>query len=221
MVMVQEYCSRGTLYDALDRGWLDDSGSLGKRNVISVLHTAAEIAAGMEYLHSNDLLHGMLTGENVLLTPRKDDARGFMAVVSDCGVGLVGDHAAEQSLATVAHLAPELLTDDGVLSKATDVWSFGVLLWEMYCGVRAYCGRNPSNIARLVAGGKHRLQLPGDAPHGMQALADTCMSCSPEDRPSFGEIVLAVEDMVRELAHLGPNPFVTATRVEKNESMGP
>lgn len=78
----QEFCNKGTLTDAVDRGWFREKGSLFDVDFGIMLHTAKEIASAMAHLHSCNILHGDLTGGNVLLTSSDGDTgRPFMAKV--------------------------------------------------------------------------------------------------------------------------------------------
>lgn len=75
--------------------------------------TAHEIAAALAYLHSQDLLHGDLTGGNILLASSGDaDERGFCAKVADFGLSrtLGSEPVDTGTYGTVTHMPPELLT---------------------------------------------------------------------------------------------------------------
>jgi serine/threonine protein kinase len=62
--MVMEFCDRGCLQDAIDRGWLRTERDClhSKPHMLSVVATALEVASAMAYLHAHDILHGDLTG---------------------------------------------------------------------------------------------------------------------------------------------------------------
>ena len=79
--------------------------------------TAHEIAAALAYLHSQDLLHGDLTGGNILLASSDADERGFTAKVADFGLSrtLGSEPVDTGTYGTVTHMPPELLTT-GVFS---------------------------------------------------------------------------------------------------------
>lgn len=74
--------------------------------------TAHEIAAALAYLHSQDLLHGDLTGGNILLASSDTDERGFSAKVADFGLSrtLGSEPVDTGTYGTVTHMPPELLT---------------------------------------------------------------------------------------------------------------
>ena len=89
--LIAEFCNRGPLLTAIERGAFltQPSAQYGQPNLIAVLQTLQEIAAAMQYLHSHDVVHGDLTGGNVLLTSSDKDARGFTAKVVDFGLSRV------------------------------------------------------------------------------------------------------------------------------------
>ncbi len=89
IIAVLELCDRGCLQDALDLGWLltQRSRALAQPHLPAVLHTAAEIAAGLAALHAADVVHGDLSAFNVMLSSHGSGAlaggRGFVAKVGD------------------------------------------------------------------------------------------------------------------------------------------
>lgn len=85
--IVQHLCDKGTLYNAIDKGWLRQALSLTAGPSLSaVLNTAFEIATAMEYLHEQGILHGDLNGNNVLLSHHDSNQRSFVALVGDFGL---------------------------------------------------------------------------------------------------------------------------------------
>eukprot|EP00883_Tetradesmus_obliquus_P013133 jgi/Sobl393_1/6057/SZX69651.1 len=136
--MVLEYCDKGCLQDAVERGWLRQSRSCvsGPVNLLAVLATAAEVAGGMALLHSNGIIHGDLSAFNVMLSSADPAAaigqRGFVAKVADFGLSRMLTHGSKvvtKTYGTITHMPPETL-EHGVAGKAADVYSFGVLLWQ-------------------------------------------------------------------------------------------
>ncbi|KAL4434067.1 hypothetical protein ABPG75_000508 [Micractinium tetrahymenae] len=210
--MVQQMCNHGTLIEAADRGWLRKMRSLtAPPDMRVVLRTLREVADGMAFLHSNDVLHCDLTGNNVLLEavePSAEDDRGFRARVGDFGLARsVAGALTTATFGTCSHMAPELMSD-GLLSKAADVWSFGVLCWEMYSGVRAYVGHRMPHIVFLVTSGRGVLKLPDGAPAGYDALMRSCLNVDHTQRPSFSELVRTIDGLLAnvEEATVAPPP---------------
>ena len=148
------------------RGWLQvDRSPDSKIDMQALLQTALEVAQAMAYLHSKDVIHADLTGNNVLLTKSAADKRGFMAMVGDFGLSRVASEGTmnTNTFGTVSHMPPELLAD-GTLTKAADVYAFGVLVWEMYNGTRAFVGRRAPTIIHAVTSGTGQLTMPDFAP---------------------------------------------------------
>jgi serine/threonine protein kinase len=97
-----------------------------------------------------------------------------------------------------ARRPPELLAD-GLLSKATDVYALGVLVWEMYCGRHAWAGHSPARIIYAVTCAGERLALPPGAHPPLAALLDACLQTDHTKRPSCAEIEAALGAMVAAL----------------------
>jgi serine/threonine protein kinase len=89
---------------------------------------------------------------------------------------------------TVTHCAPELLAR-GELSPAADVFAFGVCLWQMWTGARPWHGLTHAQIVQAVAVEGKTLAWPQDAPEGLAAVGEACLSHHPSDRPTFADIV--------------------------------
>lgn len=83
---------------------------------------------------------------------------------------------------------PELLKD-GLLTKAADVYAFGVLLWELYNGKRAWAGANVGQVIFAVTCREEPpLVMPLSAPQDLQILVGSCLAANYKDRPSFEQI---------------------------------
>ncbi|XP_045047636.1 receptor-interacting serine/threonine-protein kinase 3 isoform X2 [Desmodus rotundus] len=156
-----------------------------------------EIVLGMCYLHSQDpvLLHRDLKPSNVLLDS------DLHAKLADFGLstflGCSRSRAgSEVSGGTPAYLAPELLADvNQKASMASDVYSFGMLMWAVLAGREAETVTQLSLVQRAVYERKIRpplTELPQPGPEtpglgGLMELMQHCWSHEPKDRPSFQE----------------------------------
>jgi serine/threonine-protein kinase TNNI3K len=141
-----EYMSKGSLYTLLDLGGLKPKGHRPHNKVVAWawagpeatrFRIAQEIAAGIDHLHRKEFMHRDVKTENVLL----DD--GLHAKVSDFGVAkrngnpsLPGppQHSFDshtRGCGTMRYMAPEVLLSAGEYSFPCDVYSFGMLLWEL------------------------------------------------------------------------------------------
>lgn len=154
------YADAGCLQDAVDRGAFSSDPT-------AALLTAREVAAAMAHLHRAGVLHADLSAWNVLLASSEAtalDRRGFSARVADFGLARAVGRAAGEltaSYGTLSHAAPEAL-ERGVVSRAGDVYAFGVLLWQVRLRARARVGaggdafRAARGAGRGGAGGRLR-----------------------------------------------------------------
>jgi Protein tyrosine and serine/threonine kinase len=201
--IVQELCDLGTLASLYKDNILMDM-STGKPDMLSVLETALDIARGMEYLHRFNVIHSDLSSNNVLLSSSSKDGRGFIAKVTDFGLSRISSkEVTTKTVGTVSHMPPELLVD-GVITKAGDVYSYGVVLWEMWNGKRAWEGASMGQVVFAVTVKGHKMTLAEDAPPELAKLVDDCLQSDRNIRPDFSEIVKRLEKMQSD--YLAANP---------------
>lgn len=192
--IVLDYMDQGTLQSAIDAGRLREGGSL---SLLAALATAREVASGMAYLHMRGVLHCDLTASNVLLSGRSagaTDGRGFVAQVSDFGLSCVLAPG-ESSLVVAdtgasAWMAPEVVAQ-GLVSRAADVYSFGVLLWSICTGQRPWEGLTQAVVIHEVCVKRRQLEFPAgdDIPECLKMVARACMAHDPASRPSFDDVL--------------------------------
>ncbi|GAX76599.1 hypothetical protein CEUSTIGMA_g4045.t1 [Chlamydomonas eustigma] len=186
-VIVMEYCDRGCLAAAIKRGAFRPSGRWGSSITLrALIRTAKEIAQGLAYLHSLGITHGDLKPANVLLKSSRMDRRGFTVRISDFGMATVrGAHEPSHSgcgLGTMAYTAPEAIDDP--LIPASDMWSFGILLYEMLTGEHPF---KDLHWGRLLAGlldSSLQLEWPETMDPVLRRLGQACTSYDPKKRPS-------------------------------------
>ncbi|WIA15154.1 hypothetical protein OEZ85_001840 [Tetradesmus obliquus] len=201
--LVMEYCDQGTLREALDQKCFLRNSSNGYLAPTISLSLAHDIAAALLHLHSEGVVHGDLKAANVLLTRGGEDCGGLWAAclgfrvtakVADFGLALQLDpsdtHATMAARGTPTHMSPELFLS-GHVSKASDVYAFGILLFEMLTGQRAYAGVPIPLLPHEVARQGLRPAWPANLPPGcrdLQRLAEACWAQQPQDRPSLMEV---------------------------------
>jgi serine/threonine protein kinase len=189
--LVLEYANAGSLYQALfiKRRFHDADGA---PNVLLILSILIEVAEGMAYLHECDIVHGDLKPDNILLKSG-DDHNSLTAVVADFGLArLISDGSLKQSMVqttgivgTIEYMSPELL-GHGLLSRKADVWSFGLIMLEMWTGEARFKGMS---AAQILYASSHNEQLPLPEGSPYHQLVKRCLVHESRLRPSFEELL--------------------------------
>lgn len=235
--IIMEYCNKGSLRDAIREGEFFEDKDRQKPRILHILFAALEVAAALEHLHAFGIIHGDLKSQNVMLTTSQILAKSFVCKVKqkrcflsfltemDVQVGDFGmsrpaaqfqTHISTFTAGTVSHMSPEVLKD-GILTPAVDVFSFGILLWELMSGQlpfqgtvfqwqkREDCFRPGMNsgemMVSIVEG--HRPKIPKFCPSMLADLIRRCWNPQREMRPTFKEITRMLKTM------LGGPPLAT------------
>ncbi|MEW5298224.1 MAG: hypothetical protein WDW36_001371 [Sanguina aurantia] len=170
----------------------------GRPNLVAVLDCAIDVSRAMAHLHAEHIIHSDLKPRNVLLKGSSVDSRGFVAKVADFGLSVRIDpmetHISNSFQGTVTHMAPEILMK-GRLSKSSDVYSFGILLWELYTGGHAFKDVPMALLGHSITKGNQRPRFPADAPFDLTLLACRCWESQPEIRPEFEAVLSELKRM--------------------------
>ena len=187
LYIVMEHVSKGNLVNFLrTRGRALVSTS-------QLLQFALHVAEGMEYLESKKLVHRDLAARNILVS------EDLVAKVSDFGLAKAERKGLDSSRLPVKWTAPEALKN-GRFSSKSDVWSFGVLLWEVFSYGRApYPKMSLKEVSEAVEKG-YRMEPPDGCPGSVHTLMGSCWEAEPARRPPFRKIV---EKLGRELRSVG------------------
>ncbi|CAK9821735.1 Proto-oncogene tyrosine-protein kinase receptor Ret [Anthophora retusa] len=170
-----------------------------------ILSFAWQISKGMAYLADIKLVHRDLAARNVLLAAEK------VCKISDFGLtrDVYEDDAylkRSKGRVPVKWMAPESLADHVYTSKS-DVWSFGVLLWELVTlGASPYPGVDVHNLYNLLKAG-YRMERPANCSQQLYKLMMSCWHQQPVMRPSFKELTNHWEKMLEDsVEYLDLNP---------------
>jgi len=164
---------------------------------------ALDIAKGMSFLHNCGLMHRDLKPQNILVVSL-EPSQQVVVKIADFGVSKelptsntalnhtssTRDMPSKKNLTggvgTPIYMAPEVL-DGQRYTTSADVYSFGVLLLELFSGVEPYDNdkfTSPWQIAQFVTAG-NRLEIPKSFPQEIHDLIEKCWSQDPSARPSF------------------------------------
>ncbi|XP_037609693.1 tyrosine-protein kinase transmembrane receptor ROR2 [Sebastes umbrosus] len=150
------------------------------------LHVITQIAAGMEYLSSQQVVHKDIAARNILvfekLSIKIQDLGLFRDIYSADYYNLMGP-----SPFPIRWMSPEAISY-GKFSTDSDIWSYGVLLWETYSyGLQPYCGYSNQDVIEMVR--SHQLlPCPDDCPAWIYTLMLECWSEFQARRPRFKDI---------------------------------
>ncbi|XP_004304718.1 PREDICTED: serine/threonine-protein kinase HT1-like [Fragaria vesca subsp. vesca] len=164
---------------------------------------ALDIARGMEYIHSQGVIHRDLKPENVLID------KDFRLKIADFGIACE-EGLCDSLTGTYRWMAPEMIKHKHAhakgLAKAlgmdstnkpygrmVDVYSFGLILWELVAGKIPFAEMDPIPAAFAVLNKNLRPLIPKDCPPAMRALIEQCWSMQPEKRPEFWQVVKVLE----------------------------
>jgi mitogen-activated protein kinase kinase kinase 13 len=171
--IVMEYCPYGPLFNLLKN----------QKKVVTtnrVVSWAKQITSGMHYLHSQKIIHRDLKSPNVLIGEEE------VIKISDFGTSRTWNGVSEKMsfAGTVAWMAPEAIKEVEC-SEKVDIWSFGVVLWELLTCEVPYDGMEQSAIMYMVGCGKLKPPIPKTCPDGFRLIMEMCWKLNPKERPSF------------------------------------
>eukprot|EP00775_Hariotina_reticulata_P011898 gene11898-12042_t len=235
--ILSEFCNAGTLQDSVHRR---NDGPFFNNDVpqmYPILLVLLGVAQGMEWLHSQGILHSDLKASNVMLTVvpagaeagAQDEstasrmaaltaataavARGSFSLelpsagcelvskVTDFGLSRLlragSSHLSTFTVGTLTHQAPEVMRN-GRLSKPADVFSFGVLMWEVITATVPWYGMMMGEIMNAIMIQGRRLHYGPLVPKGYRELSQSCWVDDPKERPTFTSIVSQLQAMMDE-----------------------
>ncbi|KIH53616.1 protein tyrosine kinase [Ancylostoma duodenale] len=151
-------------------------------------------ALGLQYLSGQGIIHRDVAARNCLIG-KHDTAK-----ISDFGLSIVGTQKKEKTLrkVPVRYLAPETLKKREYTVK-TDVWSFGVFMWEVFHdGKEPYAEMNAKEVRKYVLGGNTLDNESDHYPQHMWSITMSCFARDPQSRPAFDSIAAQIWSGIEE-----------------------
>merc|ERR1739844_509075 len=209
--VIIEFVNGGTLQEFLLRSRSEHhyknlhgaSQNISSRDLTSF---AYQIAKGMEYLDTKKLIHRDLAARNVLIDADQTCKVADFGFAKDVMANNIYERKSEGKL-PIRWMAPESLYDN-VYSTKSDVWSFGVLMWEVVTlGSVPYPGLQPSEVMKKVNAG-YRLEKPEHCKRELYNIMVKCWEKEPKERPTFSDLVRDFEQLlVKEMDYIDLNLF--------------
>eukprot|EP01117_Protostelium_nocturnum_P012650 TRINITY_DN4657_c0_g1_i2.p1 TRINITY_DN4657_c0_g1~~TRINITY_DN4657_c0_g1_i2.p1 ORF type:complete len:865 (-),score=221.17 TRINITY_DN4657_c0_g1_i2:71-2665(-) len=213
--LVTEFCEMGGLYEYLRKHPVTSDQKMG---------FLLSIARGMLHLHLENIIHRDLAVRNILLSKHLEPK------VSDFGLSRESQsvESGSTTTATVGPLkwmSPEAIMQRQYSSKS-DVWSYGVLIWEVWEISDPFPDMTAVEAAVAVSSHGQRLPISPGTPTKLEDLMNACWQHKPADRPNFAQICNYLEPKdgptePLESVSFPPGSYASITLPIKGEEKGP
>ncbi|CAH1792545.1 unnamed protein product [Owenia fusiformis] len=169
-----------------------------------LIKMSLDVSYGCQYLEANHFIHRDIAARNCLLT-----TKGPYRVAKIADFGMARDiyradyyRKGGKAMLPVKWMPPEAFLD-GIFTSKTDVWSFGILLWEVFTlGYMPYPGRGNQEVMQFVTNGG-RLEAPDNCPAPIYGIMTDCWKSVAELRSNFTQII-------ERLGYCSQDPDVTS-----------
>ncbi|XP_018600406.1 tyrosine-protein kinase SYK isoform X2 [Scleropages formosus] len=193
LMLVMELAGLGPL-----NKFLPKNRHISIKNITELVH---QVSMGMKYLEEHNFVHRDLAARNVLLVTQ------HYAKISDFGLSkaLAEEEnyykAKTHGKWPVKWYAPECINYFKFSSKS-DVWSFGVLMWEAYSlGQKPYKGMKGNEVLQMIESGE-RMVAPANCPPEIYDLMKACWTYKPDERPGFSTVELRLRNYYYEISQI-------------------
>ncbi|KAJ6927491.1 serine/threonine-protein kinaseY46-like isoform X2 [Populus alba x Populus x berolinensis] len=191
LCIVTEFMYGGSVYDYLHK-------HRGVFKLPNLLKVAIDVSKGMDYLHQNNIIHRDLKAANLLMDENE------VVKVADFGVARVKAQTGIMTAETGTYrwMAPEVIEHKPYDHKA-DVFSFGIVLWELLTGKIPYEYLTPLQAAVGVVQKGLRPTIPKNTQPKLAELLEKCWQQDPALRPDFSEIIEILQQIAKEVGDYG------------------
>jgi len=184
--LITELMHYGTLQDVLIKKGVNIESNIK-------IKFAIDIAKGLAYLHENNpkIIHRDLKPANCLVDNK------WTVKISDFGLSTIKtkhDYTMT-SVGTPIYMAPEVISKSRY-SESADIYSLGIVLYEIFTGITAYSDKSDKNIMNLmmdIANNGLRPTMPDDINPAIKQIILECLDKNPETRPTAIELVMRLK----------------------------
>ncbi|KAG7968704.1 hypothetical protein I3843_08G167600 [Carya illinoinensis] len=186
--IITEFLPRGSLYRIIHR----PHSQIDEKRRIKM---ALDVASGMNCLHTSrpTIVHRDLKSPNLLVD------KNWNVKVCDFGLSRLKHHtflSSKSTAGTPEWMAPEVLRNENSNEKC-DVYSFGIILWELATLRLPWSGMNPMQVVGAVGFQNRRLDIPKEVDPVVARIIWECWQTDPNLRPSFAQLTVALKALQR------------------------
>ena len=194
--LIMEYINNGNLFDFIHKVKYKKEENYKKYDLNLTTKIALEIALAIKYLHCRNITHCDLRTTNVLLD------ENYHVKITDFGVSKMVNILYEKGQMlngkneTTHYMPPEIMKNVKY-DEASDVFSYGMILYEIITGEIPYSNLKPNQIIGIVADCRKIVHVPDNTFNDyLKKLVVKCLKYNSEDRPSFRKIILYLEKVL-------------------------
>ncbi|CAF1550284.1 unnamed protein product [Adineta ricciae] len=211
-LMIYEYLNNGDLHEYL---LLQHSKTF---DLTDILYIALQIVSGMIYLTEKKLLHNDLSTRNILISEHMDIK--ITNIARYRRKYQLDYYKIANRLLPVRWMSIESLLS-GIYTEMSDVWSFGVLLWEMFSyGMQPFYGQTNPEVIEMIRDRK-LLSCPSNCPRRIYALMCSCWEEIIEQRPTFIELMRRLRQLEEKSTTTSSidDELISVNQIEESVSM--
>jgi len=166
--LIMEYCSKGDLNDYLN---------MRKMKEKSALHFMYQILQGLQYLHSNNIVHRDIKPQNILID------KNNVCKIADFGFARYKDQdkLLETMCGSPLYMAPEIIKHQHYSMKA-DIWSVGVVFYQMLTGQQPLKSKNFYELSKKIDNGDASISIPLDIPSKSRVILENILIFDSDKR---------------------------------------
>src|ERR1043166_7102813 len=174
------------------------------------------ISSGVNFIHELDLIHGNLHGGNILVESEMDSVD---VKIADTGLQGPVDRqiSSQQIYGVIPFVAPEIFNGN-TLTKSSDIYSFGMIMWMLSAGMRPYCDRpHDRQLIQEICSGLRPI-VTSETPPVFAGLMSQCLDANPLNRPTASQLYESLGNWVSATCD-DPEPSDLSNRFDAAEEI--
>ena len=195
--IMTEFAANGSLATFMRRNQDAVGGGGSFLSLQQRAHLALHAANGMAYLHSQRIVHFDVKPDNLLVDGDWNTLEGPILKVADFGLSVVKANTfcsdVHDLRGTLPYMAPEMITDYKHVTESADVWSLGVVFWELLTQQQPYADIAPAQLLGALGSGSARLPIPEWCEPEWRAVMESCWIEDPTLRPTCRQLALQLQ----------------------------